>query len=269
MKRTVDYEYAHEHEVDALPESRNLTPGEPLLLNDDGLHALYLAPEGSAAAAVLVVSPWFEEKRTAHRALVTVGRALAAAGAAVLLPDLRGTGNSGGDASELTLDDWRADLRVAIDTLRARAAAPLCVVGVRAGALLAVELPADRLLLLQPVVQGKSYLRQLRTRRQMQDQLTGDAAPAVGAREIEGEPLSDALFTGIEGLRLPADAPHPETRFLQCGASGKLQIEYERFLAGWGEVHTRCLVTAPFWHAHTPGLYAELAEAMVGDVLGE
>jgi hypothetical protein len=241
-----------------------IIPGEPLVL-EHGVHALSLVPAGAPRARVLVVSPLFEEKRTAHRALVSVGRALAAAGAAVLLPDLRGTGNSAGTLDTLTLDDWRADLRTAAAALDGDG--PLCVVGCRAGALLATELPADRLVLCQPVAQGKSYLRQLRTRRQMQDQLTGDAAPEVAAREIEGEILSDALYTGIEALKLPADRPHPDTRFVQCGATEKLQVEYTRLLAAWGDVPTRCLITEPFWHAHTPGLYAELAAAMVEVVL--
>ena len=55
------------------------------------------------------------------------------------------------------------------------AEAPLCLIALRAGVLPAVwaGLAAQRLLLWQPVLSGKSYLRQLRTRRMIQDAVTG------------------------------------------------------------------------------------------------
>ena len=234
---------------------------------------LYL-PAGAARMCALVVSPLFEEKRSAHRALATCARALAAAGALTLLPDLSATGNSAGMLAEIGITQWMDDLRAAEELLRARDDAPLCLIGCRAGALLAARalaegLPAARLLLWQPVTAGKQYLRQLRTRRNIQDSLTGHAPTTVGAYEIEGQELSAALFADLQALRLPDDPPPSELRLLQCSFTTTLLSEYARLAAHWGKdrLRVRCLVVEPFWRLHTPGAYTELAAALVEEAL--
>jgi len=248
--------------------------GESLIFGTRNLHGLFLAPDEPALARVLIVSPLFEEKRIAHRALITCARALAQAGVAVFMPDLTGTGNSAGRLVQATLDGWLEDLREAVAVLTARTDAPLRIIGCRAGALLAARLVdddlfADRLLLWQPVVSGKSYLGQLRTRRKIQDQMTGDAPPEVGACEIEGEELSPELYAQLEAVQLPDKLPHSTVCLVQCAFNEKLIAEYERLVTRWGaeRVSVRYLIAEPFWHAHTPGAYAELAAALVKEVV--
>lgn len=238
-----------------------------MLYGDDGRHGMLFLPDGTARRRVLLLSPLFEEKRAAHRALLTCARALAGAGAAVLLPDLSGTGNSGGSLADLTLVQWRDDIATADAFLHARAAAPLCLIGCRAGALLAAGTPgAERLLLWQPVAAGKGYLRQLRTRRKIQDSLTGDAPP-VGPREIEGVELSAALLAELEALALPDAAPTGDLRLLQCSFNETLLVEYARLAERWPALRPRCLVAEPFWNPHSPGTYAELAAAVVEEAV--
>lgn len=235
-----------------------------MLYGDGGRHGVCFLPDDNPRARVLLLSPLFEEKRSAHRALRTCARALAAAGAAVLIPDLTGQGNSAGTLDAIDLAQWRDDLATADAYLRARADVPLCCIAVRAAALLVwdTEMPLARLLLCQPVLAGKSYLRQLRTRRKIQDALTGDAPP-VDAREIEGVILSDALFTGLEALVLPEAPPAGDVCLLQCAHAEKLQVEYARLTERWPGLRTRGVVSEPFWNAHTPGGYADLAAALV------
>jgi len=248
--------------------STTLPSGEPVLYGSPGLHGLLYLPSGAPRARILLISPLFEEKRCAHRALATCARALAGAGAAVLTPDLSATGNSGGALAEITLARWLDDLRAADDFLRARSKAPLCLIGLRAGALLAVHagLAAPRLLLWQPVLAGKSYLRQLRTRRMIQDAVTG-GAPPVGPHEVEGQELSAAFFTELEGLRLP-DAPPPgDICLLQCSFNTALLTEYARLAARWSTLRARCIIAEPCWNPHTPGAYADLAVALVEEAL--
>jgi hypothetical protein len=242
--------------------------GEPVLFGSPGLHGMLYLPAGELQVRVLMVSSLFEEKRCAHRALATCAKALAGAGVAVLIPELSATGNSGGIPVEVCLDRWLADLHAADDCLRTRADAPLCVIGFRAGALLAARagLAARRLLLWQPVLSGKSYLRQLRTRRMIQDSITGEA-PAVGPYEVEGQELSAAFFAELEALNLP-DAPPPgDVHLLQCSFNTTLLIEYARLAARWSEMHTRSIVAEPCWNPHTPGSYADLAAALVEEAL--
>jgi len=242
--------------------------GEPVLFGQQRLHGMLCLPAGEPRARVLIIPPLFEEKRCAHRALTTCARALAIAGAAVFLPDLTGTGNSGGALTEISLHQWLDDVRAAEALLRERAAAPLCLIGCRAGALPAVRagLTAQRLLLWQPVISCKSHLRQLRTRRLIQDSITGKASP-VGPYEIEGQELSAAFFAEMEALSLP-DAPPPgEIRLLQCSFNTTLLTEYARLVARWVGVRTRCLVAESCWNSHTPGAYADLAAVLVEEAL--
>lgn len=247
---------------------------EPVLFCHEQLHGVFCAPVGKPRASVLVVSPLFEEKRCAYRALLTCARALADAGAAALLPDLYATGNSAGTLAEISLDRWQSDLQAAAAWLRERVDGPLYVVGCRAGALLAAQaiadgMAAERLLLWQPVVSGRSYLSQLRTRRMVQEKMTGEEPVEVGKYEVEGQQLSAELYQALEGLRLPATPPPISTRFLQCSFNEKLLSEYDKLLTPWGEAcqSVRCLTIEPFWNPHTPGLYSELAGAFVEEVL--
>lgn|GEM_PF-1291822 len=242
--------------------------GEPVLFGSPCLHGMLYLPAGKPRARILIVSSLFEEKRCAHRALAACARALAGAGAAALIPDLAATGNSGGLPAEVCLDRWLADLRAADDFLRARADAPLCVIGFRAGALLAARagLAAGRLLLWQPVLSGRSYLRQLRTRRMIQDAVTGEA-PAVGPHEVEGQELSAALFAELEALNMPETPPPGEIHLLQCSFNTNLLTEYARLAARWGEIHLRCIIAEPCWNPHTPGDYTELIPVVVEEAL--
>ncbi len=245
---------------------------EPILIDNGRLHAVYCAPVGPVAACVLLLSPLFEEKRCAHRTLLTSAHALAAAGAAVLMPDLSATGNSAGILAEIGLSRWLDDVRVAAVTLRERAGGPLRLVGCRAGALLAARavaegLTVERLLLWQPVTAGRGYLRQLRTRRMIQDSLTGDAPP-IGPHEVEGQVLSPALYAELEALGLP-DAPPPGgVRLWQCSFTEVPLTEYARLATRWGGAVTlRCTITEPFWNPHAPGCYDALAATLVEEVL--
>ena len=249
--------------------------GEPILYSDQQLHGIYFTPTDSVKQAVLLAPPFFEEKRCAHRALTCCARALARAGVAVLHPDLYGTGNSRGNLADIGLDRWLDDLHAAFDTLRELAGdLPVTVLACRAGVLPAAQLiaeglPVQRLILWQPVVAGRGYLHQLRTRRMIQDQMTGETPPETDPHEIEGHLLSPALFEGIQALRLPAEMPSISLRLLQCSFNDKLLGEYARVIEQWGtdRVQARRVICEPFWHPHSPGEYTDLAQAVVEEVL--
>jgi hypothetical protein len=238
---------------------------QPVLVGDPPLHAMLFLPEGQPRAAVVLVPPLFEEQRCAHRALHVAAGALAASGAAVLHINLTATGNSAGSLAEVTIDRWHADVRAAAAFLRERTDVPLTFLGCRAGALLAATagIAAD-LLLLQPVTAGKEYLRQTRTRRAIQDKLTGSAVP-VEPDELEGQVLSAALTDGLEALRMP-EAPPGHVRLLQCSFNDRLLVEYAALQAQWPAMTVRAVVQEPFWLPHTPGTYAVLAEALAAEV---
>jgi hypothetical protein len=232
--------------------------GTPFLLG--GAHVVAYAPGDVAAAHVLLVGPLLEEGRCAHRAMHRAAVAMAAGGATVLRVELAGTGNSDGEAS---MDGWLANLRAGIDWLRARGEAPLVVIGCRAGALLAARVAegADRLVLWQPVLSGKSYLREIQVRRMAQDSITGEKPPTLPF-EVEGQVLTQAMHEALGGLKLPDAKPVEDVRLVQCSFSEKLLAEYERLAAAWGIAETSCVVAEKFWLPHTPGGYGAVVAAV-------
>ncbi|OPZ83503.1 MAG: hypothetical protein BWY76_02241 [bacterium ADurb.Bin429] len=181
-----------------------------------------------------------------------------------------GTGNSAGSLTDMSLARWSADLCAAGEALAGDT--PLILLACRAGALLAARaladgLTADRLLLLQPVTGGKEYLRQARTRRMIQDKLTGDP-PETHPREIEGQVLAEALLADLEAARLPDAPPIADTRIIQCSFNEKPVKEYADLLSRWNlpADSLRALVHEPFWLPHSPGAYAALAAAIVEEM---
>jgi hypothetical protein len=249
--------------------------GEPVLYSDIHLHASYYAPAAHPERAVLLIPPLFEEKRCAHRAMTTCAQALAAAGVAVLHPDFFGVGNSHGALTEIALDRWLDDLHAAADYLAERTAnTPLTMLACRAGALLAAQAIAAggispaKLLLWHPVTHGRGYLHQLKTRRMIQDSITGEAPPEVGPYEVEGHALSPALFAEFQALQLPAKLPGTALTLIQCSFNDKLLAEYERLLAQWGveALPVRRIICEPFWRPHTPTDYHALVLAIVEEV---
>lgn len=229
---------------------------------------MYFAPDASPCAAALLLSPLFEERRAAHRAMTEFCSVVADEGVTVLHPDLTGTGNSPGALSRVTLADWAADLDAAVSFLLERApGVPLYLVGCRCGALLAgwrvAQAPDEfcRVLLWNPVAGGRAYLAAARKRRMIQDSLTAaDERPPVHDREVEGQVLSDSLFDALSGLNLAGLPRPPDLRLFQCSFNERLTPDVQRLLRAWGEDGTQVetVVAQPFWNAHTPGGYEKI-----------
>ncbi|MEI7831613.1 MAG: alpha/beta hydrolase [bacterium] len=236
----------------------------------NNLHATLFSAAGNDKGAILLITPFFEEKRCTHRALFTCAQSLANAGYTTLIPDLTGTGNSAGDLVEISLEHWHNDLRAATAVLPA--GLPITIIGCRAGALLAVDLlhestQIDRMILWHPVTAGKSYLRETVLRRMSQNSIVGGEKPQVGEFEIEGQLLSPELYLGMQALKMPEKPPHSNMRLLQCSFSEKILGEYARLGERWDDSLTiNTIISKPFWQPHTPYAYADLATALLDEV---
>jgi exosortase A-associated hydrolase 2 len=130
------------------------------------IFALYYAPSGPARGALLYIPPLGEEMNRCRALVAAQAQALAAQGYAVMVLDLYGTGDGGGELADATWEAWRADVDTAADWLREQSGTAVTLWGLRLGALLAAEMasrePAryERLLLWQPVSDGKTFLTQ-------------------------------------------------------------------------------------------------------------
>ena len=141
--------------------------------------------------------------------------------------DLLGTGDSAGEFRDARLDDWRQDLDLVAEWA-AREGAPVTgIVGMRFGALLALELASRlpgplRIALWQPVASGQLQLTQFLRLRVAGALLAGGSAADKGAEsvasltaglksgqvfEVGGYELSPGLAADLEGPDLRRLAP--------------------------------------------------------------
>lgn len=206
--------------------SGNSTGGLEARFLDSGkgrLFTLYFPPVGPARGSWLFVPPFAEELNRCRSTVATTARAMSHAGYAVMLLDLSGTGESDGDFTHATVDQWLTDIHVAADALHELTNLPTSLWGMRLGATLAAFAANQRpdeyhdLLLWQPVHNGKTFTTQylrlrvaaLMARNQpAEDTKAIRAALAAGeVVEVAGYLLSGTLVDGIEQLdmtNLPA-----------------------------------------------------------------
>ena len=116
--------------------------------------------------AVLFVPAFGEEMNKSRRMLALQARVLAQHGFASLLIDLHGCGDSDGDLRDASWDSWKNDISLAHSWLQQRCTAPVSLLGLRLGAILALDFicndnaPVHRLIMWQPVLNGQQFLTQ-------------------------------------------------------------------------------------------------------------
>jgi len=188
---------------------------------------VFTPPSGvSARFCVLHVPAAFDEMNKARRMVALQARAFANAGGSVVVYDPTGTGDSGGDHAEATLDRWRDDAMAAWTFMRREFSGPAVLWGLRLGALVAAALVRDAspspsaLLLWQPVASGRTFVNQF-LRVAAAAQMTGRAAAAPGAQslrqqldegaavDVAGYTVRPELAAGVSALALDAVPPPP------------------------------------------------------------
>ena len=253
----------------------------PVSLGDHGLVGAWHVPTGEPTGGLVFCAPLFEERKSAHRAMVEAARALCEAGFLVLRFDYRGCGDSPGAFSDSGPDDWDADAQVAFsaladalgvaapgDAAAARTGPPLGLLGLRYGAVCAlrtaVAQAADFLILWEPVLSGRDYLdeecrkamvsgmvtfgRGRGSRRFMHDEL------AAGRQvDLDGYAVSPLLGQALQDLDLGREAEswRGKTLLVQMRPLDRPTPAVARLSAVWESVDRhpdiRCLVGPPFW----------------------
>jgi len=193
---------------------------QPMFLDFNGrrLFALQFHPAGPCIGAVLFLHPFSEEMNRCRSHVAEQARALAAAGLRCLLLDHHGTGESGGESTDGDWDHWVADATAAAQWLAQDSGRPMGLWGLRTGALMAAEVAESgqvaisRLLLWQPVVDGKQFVNQylrLRIASQMVHGADRETTATIQQRladgeviEVAGYPLTGRLADGMAKRRL-------------------------------------------------------------------
>ncbi|MGB7364698.1 MAG: alpha/beta hydrolase [Rhodococcus sp. (in: high G+C Gram-positive bacteria)] len=128
--------------------------------------SVHMPASRRARGAVVICSPIAREHIPTYRGLRQLAHLLAEAGFMVLRFDYRGHGDSAGlQADPEAMDGWLQSVREAVDYVKASADVPVSVVGVRAGALFAGRVaaeiaPLQSVVLLDPVLSGRRYVRE-------------------------------------------------------------------------------------------------------------
>lgn len=229
--------------------------------NENALFGCYHAPaEGTPATrGVVLCYPFGREYIQAHRACRQLALRLARRGAAVLRFDYYGTGDSNGQDEEVDLVQWRSDTRRALVELsRCSGVTHSVLVGLRLGAAVAAQVAASRgdvekLVLWEPVLNGRAYLDELNTqhrdmlRRFFTDPGQSASQPEIG--EIMGFPMTPALFAELQELDmlLLAAAPAPQILVVTHRQNELLEQWIARLQSLGSRVMLECVTDVTIW----------------------
>jgi len=170
--------------------------------------------------AAVICGPVGHEYTRAHRTLRHLADRLARAGIPAVRFDYHGIGDSPGtDLDPDRLARWQRDIHAAIGHARAMASGgQVCLVGVRLGATLAAlateSAPVERLVLWNPCVKGRRYVRELQAIAQCAPQV---AADAPGALESAGFVMSAQTRAELSALDLTQHRIQVRDRVLVAG----------------------------------------------------
>jgi uncharacterized protein len=208
---------------------------KPIFFGDSKrkLYGVYAPPTGASrrSHAVLLCYPGLQEYGTSHWSFRRLSAMLAREGHHVLRFDYFGTGDSAGSVEDGSPDAWVEDIQQAGLELRDLSGArQLSVLGKRFGASLAVRacrsgLDAQRLVLWDPVVSGRAYVKELEAWDQRRNLLLLHAdLRRPGRNELLGYPFPAALRAELNRVDLLAE-PAPSAKKTTILASDERAID--------------------------------------------
>jgi exosortase A-associated hydrolase 2 len=263
---------------------------EPLFIEGGAgrIFGIYHPPRGGTiGGAALYVPPFAEEMNRSRRVAALFARRAAGLGCGTLILDLFGCGDSDGGSGDARWEIWRDDVRAGIEFLLRRGHGRVTLVGLRLGALLALDAAAeassvDRVLLWQPVLRGDQMVTQFLRLRLAADlagaKTGGESTATMRARltageslEIAGYEVAPALAQAIDGLRLEQlgdRCGRPIEWVAIDGPASTPSSAPEKILEGWRERQVTArlhrVVAEPFWTLQettlAPALVARSAE---------
>lgn len=189
------------------------------------------------ARGVVYLPPFAEEMNRARRMATLQAQALAAAGDGVLILDPYGTGDSGGEFGDARWETWHNDAARAVSWMHERGYESVVLLGLRLGALLALDAARDpaanisRVVLWQPVLRGEQMMTQFLRLRLAADLSSGRKANESTA-EIRKALAADA-FTEIAGYQLHRDlvASIDRLKLVELGLSCRALIDWVEVVA--------------------------------------
>ncbi|GAB3100039.1 hypothetical protein GCM10027217_18860 [Pseudomaricurvus hydrocarbonicus] len=230
-----------------------------------------------------------EEMNKCRKQINNQARQLCRDGWTVLVPDYHGTGDSSGEFVDVRWSHWRQQMLDILDWVSVQGASEIALIGVRLGALLALEVLSasqhrtviEKVVLWQPVVSGKLWLNQfLRLRVAaglMQTDKSQKETPSMLRQqlrngqivEVAGYALSPDLADDLEALALADVRPSGDVAvfWLEVSSQTKATVlpasshQLESWKALGVSVHTDVVTGDAFWSTQEIAVADKLIEA--------
>lgn len=272
--------------------SRHGLSGEFIAGAKGPIFVLLRRPPRLARNCVLVVPPFAEEMNKCRRMVTEAALQLVGRGVAVVLPDLHGTGDSGGDFSEATWQAWLGDLTRTAKRAAEQGHAVTGILAIRLGCALATgaivsgALPAvARSALWQPVFDGSRFLTQF-LRLRLAANFTDDRKESLAelrhrlaageALEVSGYRLSGRLAADLDSLIPPMLLPtglgeaawFEAMRDKASGLAPPSQALIAQTRERGGSIRDVSVTGEPFWTSTEIVVIQELVAATVAHLSG-
>jgi len=255
----------------------------PVFFGDpaESLYGVYHPPDRPTAkpAGVVLCQPAFHESVNSHRAMRALAEQFGRAGVHTLRFDYRGTGDSAGESGDWDVERCTADIGTAMDEIKAsRGLTSVGLVGLRLGASLAARTAARRggvpfVVLWEPIVEGGSYLQELRDLQKrwvdFEVELRPGARKLATEREVLGHPLSENLAASLSSVDLRTGPGRVADRILIVDEGACSHIdELEQSLAKAGpRVERRRVEGGRIWNRETDGDQARVPRAVLEEIV--
>jgi hypothetical protein len=187
--------------------------------------------------------------------------------------DYQGTGEAQGKFCDVTMDSLRGDLQEMIGGDRA------CIIGTRFGATVAFDLccrstvNVDKLVLIEPVINGRSFAEYLFRKQHLKDMMTGNGSNLSqedGFINLEGFKTSVLFLEQIRRINLFEMQSRIKVKsvlLMQISASGKVCSEYGLFAGDFWKNGTSACVDVfnlpAFWERIPDGDYIAANERIL------
>lgn len=249
--------------------------------SEHALFGIYHPPRKARTKAISAVlcHPFGNEYVGAYRTTRVLAEQLSEAGVSVLRFDYYGTGDSMGASDGVSIAQWLKDIDAAIDEIQgASGAERTSLIGLRLGGTLA-ELAAaprddiDRVVLWEPVLNGRQHVELHRTRHKAWLQEDRCRTEDSSDNEALGHPLTDALIDEVNQLDILKQQPSGLDEVLLLFHSEERK-QSERSLSRLGRrVEQQIIASTDFWLGHTgfdqPLVSREDVQSIVAWLTGE
>jgi len=179
--------------------------------------------------------PLFDERKCAHRFSYQLTKTFEENNLQLERFDYQGTGEAQGKFCDVTMESLRDNLQEIVGQDK------VCIIGTRFGATVAFDLccrdtvDVDKLVMIEPVINGRSYAEYLFRKQHLKDMMTGNGSnfsQEDGCINLEGFKTNAVFIEQIRRINLfemQSQIRVKSVFIMQISASGKVCSEYGLF----------------------------------------